>query len=111
MLGAGWIDLLPLGTGRSPFLFDAEGGVLEVVAAGLFIAVTLNLLLGVFNLLPIPPLDGAALPGLFLDTERRYQFRMWGARYALIGLVLSWYVVGMVFRPVYGIVLRWVFAP
>ena len=36
-----------------------EGGVMEPVATMLSIFLTLNVVLGVFNLLPIPPLDGS----------------------------------------------------
>lgn len=44
------------------------------LASIVFIVVRLNLLLGIFNLLPIPPLDGSKVFSLFLpeDTARSY---------------------------------------
>ena len=71
------IALRALLAGKSYASFDD----LPTLTMLLFAFATVNLLLGVFNLLPIPPLDGAsmlerALPERYLPTW--YQFRQYG---------------------------------
>ena len=70
---------------------------------------SLNLLLGLFNLLPIPPLDGFGVVGLFLteDAARRFQLFGWSLRsWTFIGLLVAWRVFEPVFFPVFGFSLR-----
>jgi Zn-dependent protease len=70
---------------------------------------SLNLLLGVFNLLPIPPLDGFSVVGIFLseDAARRFQQFGWSIRsYTFLGLLLAWRVFEPIFDPIFGFSLR-----
>ena len=64
----------------------------------------LNLLLGTFNLLPVPPLDGSTGIMLFMGESRAQRYLDWlrGNSYALVGLLVA--VVGFpyVFRPIEG---------
>lgn len=65
----------------------------------------LSIGLGMFNLLPVPPLDGAKVLGAFLP-ERTYFGLMRYERYGLVVLLaLSWLGVtgGLVSRGVYGV--------
>jgi Zn-dependent protease len=55
----------------------------------LTILVTLNLLLMVFNLLPLPPLDGFNLLAYFLPNKYRFQVARYGYWLFVILLVLS----------------------
>ena len=60
-----------------------------------------NLLLGVFNLLPIPPLDGSALIERVLPAEwlpAWYRFRPYGIL-VLLGLVFFTGIVGEIIAP------------
>jgi len=61
---------------------------------------SLNLLLGTFNLLPVPPLDGSTAIMLFMGETRsqRYLDRLRGSSYAMVGLLLG--IVA--FRYIYG---------
>jgi Zn-dependent protease len=65
---------------------------------------TLNLALFVFNLLPLPPLDGSALPPLILDegTSRRYLDLVRSPAFSLIGLVVAWKVFPWIFGPIFA---------
>jgi Zn-dependent protease len=75
------------------------------------ILLSLNLLLFVFNLIPLPPLDGSAvLAGLFAPARRlRDQLRA-SAGGGLIGLLVAWYSIGYLFGPVYRLVMGWLFS-
>jgi Zn-dependent protease len=78
------------------------------VTTFLSILFTLNLLLGSFNLLPVPPLDGHAVLGLFLPEEAA---RRWSAfsrepMFTLLGLVLAWNLFGRLWWPIFSTALR-----
>jgi Zn-dependent protease len=62
----------------------------------------LNLLLGTFNLLPVPPLDGSTGIMLFMSERRALSYLEWvrGNSYALAGLVVAM----VVFWRFYGYV-------
>ncbi len=100
------------------FRFDrmvlpADGAAGPLEGAGRFLSVMfgLNLLLFVFNLIPVPPLDGAAVvAGLFEPARRvRDQLRASGAG-GMIGLLVAWVVIGRLFSPILGVFLRWLYA-
>ena len=68
---------------------------------------SLNLLLAVFNLIPVPPLDGSGAVPLLLDAETttRYQHFVWGQpAFSWIGIIVAWQVFPVVFNPL------WLFA-
>lgn len=75
-----------------------HGDWAQFSATLLSLAVSLNLLLFVFNLLPLPPLDGASLPLFFLNRSAagRYMefFHHPGA--SMLGLFLAWKGAGLV---------------
>lgn len=81
----------------------STGGLMEPVAVILSVFFTLNILLGCFNLLPFPPLDGYSVLGLFAseDGARKLQdFRRKIGVFGFIGLLLSWRYLGTVYWPV-----------
>jgi len=53
-------------------------GLSQGIAMFLSIAFSLNLLLGVFNLLPVPPLDGFSAVGIFLPEATAARFQQFG---------------------------------
>jgi Zn-dependent protease len=82
----------------------ASGGVAD--AAGLFLGVvfSLNLVLFILNMLPLPPLDGSGVIPLLLsgETTRRYQDFMWSNRgLGWLGIIVAWQVFDFVFNPVF----------
>jgi Zn-dependent protease len=70
--------------------------------------IQLNVLLGVFNLIPIPPLDGShILAGLLpYDQARRYEYamQMWGMLLLIILIVSP--VFGWILWPFMSIIMR-----
>jgi Zn-dependent protease len=73
-------------------------------AAALSILFSLNLLLFVFNLLPLPPLDGSAVLPAFLSENmaRRYREFLYQPMISLLGLLVAWKVFPPLYFPVYG---------
>ena len=74
----------------------------------LLILFFLNLLLFVFNLLPVPPLDGSAILPMFMSDgiARRYRELLHQPMLSLLGLLLAWKVFPYLFDPIQ----EWAFA-
>ena len=74
------------------------------------VLLSLNIILFFFNLLPLPPMDGASVLAGFFAPLRRFRERLRGSpMLALLGLIIAWRVFPYVFNPVYGFVLRLLF--
>lgn len=75
----------------------------ELVPRFLSIFFSLNLLLGVFNLLPVPPLDGNGVVQLFLpDAAGARWSEIWRGRgAAMMGLLFAWLLFGKLFSPIF----------
>lgn len=82
----------------------AAPGVAGFAATFLSILFVLNLLLGTFNLFPVPPLDGNTGITLFMSEGAAHRFLDWTHRQGLgfAGLLLAW----VLFDKVFGIVFR-----
>lgn len=81
-------------------LWDAAGRFLSVV-------MSLNLILGVFNLMPFPPLDGiGVVSGLVPPVRSVYQ--QWRAVPAIgiVGVILAWRVAPLVVNPALDAAVR-----
>jgi Zn-dependent protease len=78
------------------------GGVIEGVAVILSVFFSLNLLLGIFNLIPFPPLDGYGVLGLFTTEAgalKLDEFRAKIRSFSIIGLLLGWRLLDMYYDP------------
>jgi Zn-dependent protease len=74
--------------------------------AALFLSLifSLNLLLGTFNLLPVPPLDGFSAIGLLLPETAARRFQELGHSmrgFTIIGLMIAWRVFDPIFNPLF----------
>jgi Zn-dependent protease len=83
---------------------SVEPGFWHLAAVLLSLGFSLNVLLGIFNLIPLPPLDGSALPLLFLHDEmaRAYQRFSRSTVPALFGLFIAWQFFPQIYRPLYA---------
>jgi len=79
---------------------NPETGQPTLLTVVLFVFFSLNLLLGTFNLLPVPPLDGSAGIMLFMSESRAHRYLDWlrGNSFAMVGLLVGL----LVFRYFYG---------
>ena len=90
----------------------AEGGSVWV-GVGRFCSVlfSLNLILCLFNLLPLPPMDGASVVAGFVPAARRLREQIAAnPMFGLIGLVLAWKVFPTLLHPIYVMFLRWLYS-
>jgi len=93
-------------------LVAGEGAFWVFCAALLNVAFALNMVFFVFNLLPLPPLDGSALPLLLLPARvaDRYQSFVWNPSIRIFGLIVAWHVFGTIFAPIADVSLNVLFA-
>jgi len=83
-------------------------GIATGAAIAVSILFSLNLILLVFNLLPVPPLDGSEILSLFLSesTAQRYRDLMNQPTAGLIGLIVAWNLMDVILHPVYSAALN-----
>jgi Zn-dependent protease len=70
-----------------------QAGTADGIATVLSILFSLNILLGFFNLIPFPPLDGYGVLGLFATESgalRLQELRMKMGGFSFLGLVIAW---------------------
>jgi len=81
-----------------------QGGVSEGLGTFLSILFALNILLGTFNLIPVPPLDGASVITAILPHRLalKYLELSYNRMFSLIGLVVAWQIFGPLFWPIFG---------
>src|SRR5215475_14992995 len=85
-----FIGVLGIQIGRAMHLFSNQGGG-ELAFNVLFILFSLNLLLGIFNLVPAPPLDGSSAIMIFMSdsSARRYLDWLRGGNFGVMGLLAA----------------------
>ncbi len=83
-------------------------GLQKGLAVLVSILFTLNLLLFVFNLIPITPLDGTALAEFILKGEVLYKYRQLMAHptVRMFGIFVAWQVIHFIFGPVHTFALN-----
>lgn len=84
------------------------GSWADGAATPLSILFSLNLLLFVFNLLPLPPLDGSAILTAFMSDAmaERYRNLLRQPMFSLIGLLAAWKVFPYLARPLQTLALN-----
>ncbi len=93
----------PAAIGFTTVTAPTAGGLANAAAVVVSILFSLNLILMVFNLIPLPPLDGSSvLLGLLRgEAAERYYTVMSTPGYRIIGLIIAWHIFGYVLRPVH----------
>ena len=102
---------------RPPGLISSYAGLVApansadptFLTSALSILFILNLLLGTFNLLPVPPLDGHAGIMLVMPEGLALRYLDWVSQsrnFALLGLLLAWTLFDRIFQPIYFFALH-----
>ena len=84
---------------------DGTAKGLAVLVSILF---TLNLVLLVFNLIPVPPLDGTAIGEFIFKGEMLYKYRqlMSHPNLRVFGIFIAWMVMSRAFGPIHTLALN-----
>src|SRR6516225_9580250 len=92
---------LRIAAGMQLIRWDAYGPH-DFAATALYVMFSLNLLLGVFNLLPVPPLDGSSAIMLLMSEDRARGYMDWMRRgtFAMPGLLAGLLIFRYIFPPV-----------
>jgi Zn-dependent protease len=90
---------MPSSAGFAHITEAAVPGLAGFAATFLSILFVLNLLLGTFNLLPVPPLDGLTGVTLLMGEGTAVRFLDWtrSQGFGMIGLLLAWVLFGRIF--------------
>jgi Zn-dependent protease len=83
-------------------LMTGTSGYWASIAVLLSMLFVLNLILAVFNLLPVPPLDGSGAVLLFLRQDQvvSYQNLLRHPLMSIVGLLVAWYLFNPILWPV-----------
>ncbi|MGB7477818.1 MAG: site-2 protease family protein, partial [Polyangiales bacterium] len=100
-IAAGYFTL-PAGSLSLETLAVAPEGVAQGLALFLSVLFSINLILGCFNLIPLPPLDGYAIVPIVLNDRMRDKwFGMFSGGGALMGLIIAWILFDRLMPPVF----------
>jgi Zn-dependent protease len=104
---AGWF-VAPESVSYEHIVASPIGDGQTFVGEMLSIFLTLNVLLCAFNLIPLPPLDGAAVIGLFVTERMAVQLQQlsYSPIFQIAGLVIAWRVFPAIVSPLFGLLLR-----
>jgi len=74
----------------------------------LSVLLMLNVLLGTFNLLPLPPLDGGSVFSIFLPENlgRKLRDLQSNGAFSMLGLLVAWRLFPYLTDPIFTTVLR-----
>jgi Zn-dependent protease len=105
-LAAGWF-VAPSSVNLN-HLVEAVGGSATFVGEALSVLVVLNVFLCVFNLLPLPPLDGASVLTLVLPPSAAETLREWERMpvFQVAGLLIAWRVFPLITEPLFMLILK-----
>jgi Zn-dependent protease len=83
-------------------------GLANSLAIVVSIFFSLNLILFVFNLIPVPPLDGSEIVLLFLSdrSAERYTELVHNGGLRIAGLLVAWYALDVILGPVETLALN-----
>jgi len=98
-------------TARFASMVETPAGP-NVVTTMLSIFLMLNVLLGTFNMLPLPPLDGASVMSIFLPSTMRTRLRelTQSGMTSMLGLVVAWQIFPHMTGAFFSLVL-WALHP
>src|SRR3974390_2800896 len=91
----------------------ANAGDPTFLTSALSIFFILNLLLGTFNLLPVPPLDGNSAVMVLMSEGVAHRYLDWvqhSRNFALLGLIIAWSLFDRIFQPVFFFALHTLYA-
>jgi Zn-dependent protease len=100
-VAAGWFQP-PERISFAQMVASTDAGPASGAVVPLSLLFSLNLLLCIFNLLPLPPLDGSAVIPALLNPRaaERYAAIMAQSYMSLLGLIVAWQLFNPIYLPV-----------
>jgi len=85
-----------------------SAGWTEIFAKIINVMFSLNLILFIFNLIPFPPLDGCAIPPMYLseETGRKYLTFIRNPVFAIAGLFIAWKIFDLIYLKIHLIAIN-----
>lgn len=98
------------------FEFSQEGATLntscEILNSIISNAMCLNIGLGLFNLLPFPPLDGSKIYRYFLrGTAKKILYKMEQYSWIFIAIIFATHITSYILTPLMELILNYVLLP
>ena len=93
-------------------LVDGPGeGIIPALALFASLMFSMNLLLFILNMVPLPPLDGSSAIGLLMSEERanRVQDFMEQPMLAMFGIMGAFILIGRIFGPMFFAAVGWLY--
>jgi Zn-dependent protease len=86
---------------------DAATGEPNFLGTVLSVLLVLNVFIGLFNLLPLPPLDGFSVVSIFLPEEHAAKWRALQSNpmMSMAGLLIAWRVFPEITDPLFSLLL------
>lgn len=83
-------------------------GMFSGVAKILSVMFSLNLILFIFNLIPLPPLDGSGIIPMYLSEEmgRKYMSVVHNTIFSLIGIFIAWKLFDMIYFDIHTVFIN-----
>jgi Zn-dependent protease len=108
-LATGYFDL-PSGNIALDTLIVAPEGAAAGLALFLSVLFSVNLILGCFNLIPLPPLDGYAIVPLVLNERWRDKwFGLFSGGGMILGLIIAFMIFGQIMPPVFRVAIGFLY--
>jgi Zn-dependent protease len=87
---------------------DASTGDPNFLGTVLSVLLVLNVFIGLFNLLPLPPLDGFSVVSIFLPEEHASRWRSLQSNpmMSIAGLLIAWRVFPLITDPLFSMLLK-----
>ena len=100
----------PVSAGFTRITEATNGSTPMMTFAAMFISVLFfeNLLLGTFNLLPVPPLDGSTGITVFMNGRAALRFLEFirDPTFSMAGIVAAWFLFDKLFDPIFTFALN-----
>jgi Zn-dependent protease len=102
----GWF--MPPQTANFDLLVEATSPAAGFAATALSILLVMNVFLALFNLLPLPPLDGFSVLGLVLPDQYAAPLQGFHSNgtTSMVGLVIAWQVFPLFTDPLFSLLLK-----
>jgi Zn-dependent protease len=99
--------------GFEGLVMPATGTEPTFLTSALSILFILNLLLGTFNLLPVPPLDGYTGIMVVMSEGVAHRYLSWAEKahgFAMLGLIIAWTLYDRIFQSIFLFALHTLYA-